>query len=610
MQLRHDAWVIRRGLWIILLGTVISAGATYAISKYIVTPVYQISALIQVNGPVSASNNTIYSNEELALNYSLLVTTNDVLQVVAQHIPGESISQLKKAVSASPLAGSSIIEIRAQANDPQLAAKIANEVAKDFIQLQVAKATAGLQARANTLSQNLATAKASVDMAQAQLTALQKAHAPADKIAHENDILSSSQQNYNQLLGSYQQIQLQEQQADGVLKQIQQATPPDTPLSPQPMLNTIIAASLGLLLMVVLVLVLDWADITIKTPEDVAQLARLEPLGSIPLSKRPLLLIDQPGASAAAEDALEQALAIISASFNALKRSQRVLLVTGLRRGAGASTTVANLAIWLAQSGKRVLLVDANLRWPSLHKIFHSSNERGLVYSLPDVYQFHAGMLHSWLGQWATHVPNLWLLPSGPVPAHPPAILRSPELRALVRWLLGGDQMVPGRMTGGIVDIIIFDTASLQEGADTVTLAPITDSTVLVVEAGKEQYETLNKAQATLQRLGSPVLGVIVNRQTAKHRSYFYADYLHKNTIATESSSQRNAIEPSMWMERTLSPGTPVSAVQAIGNDQAGSTLQLMMPLDGGGSGHGEPIAAIRPFTLRSNQQHQEGDRT
>jgi hypothetical protein len=97
-------------------------------------------------------------------------------------------------------------------------------------------------------------------------------------------------------------------------------------------------------------------------------------------------------------------------------------------------------------------------------------------------------------------------------------------------------------------------------------LAPLTDATLLVVEAGKEQRETLEKARAMLQRLGAPILGVAINRQQAKHRSYFYVDHSQGSPVrAEESAPAKTLIEPDRLVEPSLPSDTPplVSAVPA-----------------------------------------------
>ena len=346
--------------------------------------------------------------------------------------------------------------------------------------------------------------------------------------------MNTYQLNYNSLLTSYNDMELQKAIMARSVTIAQSATPPAQPLGSRKLLNTGIAAAMSLLLMVVLVLLLDWVDATVKTPEDVAQLALLEPLGSIPLrTENPKLTSNL----SLDDNRLESAFAIINTNFHALNTGQRSLLITSLHPRTGSTTVATRLAIALAQSGTRVLLIDAHLRKPELHTLFHLSNTRGLATCQADVQllQKQPDQVYNWLNQWETNEPDLWLLPAGSMTGSPTAILRSRELRKLVGWLLQEPFVSADRKMSAPVDIIIFDTSALEEEADTITLASLCDSSILVVEAGKERKETLKKAQATLQRLGAPVLGVVVNRQKASHRPYLYINQPQQGVFPAES---------------------------------------------------------------------------
>ncbi|HEU5228205.1 MAG TPA: Wzz/FepE/Etk N-terminal domain-containing protein, partial [Ktedonobacteraceae bacterium] len=348
----HYAWVIRHWFRLILLGVAICTAATFAISL-MVSPVYQASALIKVHGNSPSNTSDVFSDQALAVSYSLLITSPDVLQASVQKLPGVTVGQLQSVVSDSPVDSTQLIEVRAQANDPQQAANIANTVVNVFIQLQVTKESNRLQAMAAGVSANMTTAKTDLDAAQNKLQALQNAHAPADSIAYQRSQVDAYQENYNALLTNYSQVQEQQLHVSDMLTVAQVAIPPEKPVSPQILLNTIIAALTGLLLMVIFVLLLDWADTSIKTADDIVRLTALEPLGNIPLSKEAasavasniLLLRD-----AAVDDALISAWT----NFEALSTGQRLIMMTGMQSNSGVSTIAARLAILQAQSGKRV----------------------------------------------------------------------------------------------------------------------------------------------------------------------------------------------------------------------------------------------------------------
>ncbi len=558
--LRHYIWVIRHWLWLILLGMFITTGITYFVNKHI-TPVYQANALIQVNGTGNPNSDDVFSRQAVALTYSLLVTDTDVLQAATQKVPGVSVSQLKKTVSDSPLDNSQIIEIRSQSDNPQKAADIANAVATTFIQIESTQTHTRLKNTESQLAKSLATTKQTINADEALLASLQQAHTSQDQITHQQDVLATDQANYNSLLTSYNTVQQEDIQSAGILGIAQTATAPETPTSPQTVLNTVIAALMSLLLMLVLVLLLDWLDATIQTPEDVAHLAMLEALGTVPFSAHPQLLDGSTQQGVVRDSAVEETFTILGTSFDTLSKGQHAVMVTGVRPGAGTSTIAANLALSLAWAGKRVLLIDANLRRPTLHTMFHQSNTKGLTTSLGDVNRFRKDVVLPWLNQWSTTTPNLWLLPAGPITNDPTMVMRSPELQRLVGWVLRKNQSYIDNDTSGVVDFIIFDAPTLKESADAVALSNVTNGTVLVVEAGKERKETLDNAVAVLQRLSSPLLGVIVNRQKAKHRSYFYVNRRRQDVVATENplvvAEFPSSAKPTSLLDMPSVPTTP-----------------------------------------------------
>src|SRR5579885_30163 len=111
----HYGWVIRHWSRLILLGALGCTVATFAISSMI-PPVYQASAMIKVHESVASSSGDVFSDQALAVSYSLLITSTDVLQATAQKLPGLTVNQLQNIVSDSPLDSTQLIEVRAQAN--------------------------------------------------------------------------------------------------------------------------------------------------------------------------------------------------------------------------------------------------------------------------------------------------------------------------------------------------------------------------------------------------------------------------------------------------------------------------------------------------------------
>ncbi len=529
--LQHYAHIIRQHIVFILLGIALCTSTTGIISLCI-PPVYQAKTLLKVNTITTNNNNDVSSAQAVAVDYALLVSSPEVLQAVAKKLPGLTIDKLQQIISDAPVANTQIIEIRAQADNPQLAADRANTVANIFIQQQATKETNRLQDAANQITQHIAAARLDLDTAQAYLNVLQNSHATPASIAQQQSLVDTDQANYGLLLTDYSQLQVQKLQAATTLSIAQAAQAPDQPISPQTMTNMLLAAAMSLLLMLLLVLLLDWLDTTIKTEEDVINLTGLTPLGCIPLgpkaeSSELLNLAAESNAS------VREALNMLGTNLNMHLKGPHFLLVSGKHAGVGVTTITTYLAISLARAGIKVLLLDTNLHRPLLHEVFHASNANGLSNRIGDIKRFQeqpALYPHNWLHHWKTPITNLWLLPAGPptnISAN--ASLWIQELRQLKGWLLG-EQQTTKNGNAPLVDLILCDTAPIGEGNDTYTLSMIADGIIMVIEAAKEQKETLCNTHS--RHLKAPILGVVINRQKAGQTTYYYTNQHSTETTA------------------------------------------------------------------------------
>lgn len=541
---KHFCWLLRRRLRLIGIGTAIGTCTTLIISLCIL-PVYQASAMILVNSMAVTGNTDVYSDQALALSYTSLATKDDVLRAAVQQLPGTSVTQLRQAISSEPVNGLPVIEIRARTSSAQQAANEANGVANVFIHLLVARTRQDLLGQEHQLSQNLQAQRSSVDAAQARLSILQQLHASASTIAHQRTQLDSDQARYNALLDDYHQLQQREAQVNNELTVSRSATVPTQSQGPNVWLNTVIALFASLWALFLWVLVQDWLDDTVKTDEDVRNLAAITPLGSIPLCESKL-----PNVSPSPimhHEQIEDAFVAIGASVRANRRAIRSLLVTGLRPGVGVSTTAVHLALSLARAGMRILLIDANLRRPALQDMFQGSGSVTLVNCLAEMQMFHEQIsdhLSELFSRWKTANPHLWVLPAGPVSSYPSSILDVPELAAFVQALLDYKQ------NGQAIDMIIFDTAPLHAGSDGLAVAAVADATLLVADAGKQRGEALREAGIIVERVHAPVLGAVVNRHHSGQHAYFYI-----RRSAEEPG--RHCYEEDTTLTQTMLPETP-----------------------------------------------------
>jgi capsular exopolysaccharide synthesis family protein len=180
--------------------------------------------------------------------------------------------------------------------------------------------------------------------------------------------------------------------------------------------------------------------------------------------------------------------------------------VTSAHPGEGKTSVTVNLAITLAQTGHRVLLVDADLRKPRLHSIFSCSNERGLSNYLAD-----AGT--PWPEPVATHVDNLFLIPSGPLPPNPADLLDSERFVGVQK-----------EMEAQGFDQIVYDSPPVLAVADPAIIAGRSDAVVIVAQAGATSRDGLGHAVARLRRVTTRIVGGVLNRADRDLQASYYGD--------------------------------------------------------------------------------------
>ena len=179
--------------------------------------------------------------------------------------------------------------------------------------------------------------------------------------------------------------------------------------------------------------------------------------------------------------------------FSSLDRALETLVVTSAAPGDGKSTTLANLAVTMSQGEKRTILVDADLRKPSLHKLFGVSNNQGLTtMAVEDSALAEPPLVE-------TGLDNLWLLPSGPLPPNPAEILGSRRMEEIITALKAR------------ADVVLFDAPPAIVVTDAAVLGTKVDGVLLVIRAGKTRREHAQRAKELLERVKVRVVGAVLN---------------------------------------------------------------------------------------------------
>ncbi|WHY80230.1 CpsD/CapB family tyrosine-protein kinase [Neobacillus sp. WH10] len=189
--------------------------------------------------------------------------------------------------------------------------------------------------------------------------------------------------------------------------------------------------------------------------------------------------------------------------YSTVDKNVRTLMVTSSGPGEGKSTTVANLAVTFAQQGKKVLLVDADMRKPTVHYTFNQTNTFGMTSVLTKQVSLEEAISE-------TSVENLSVLTSGPIPPNPSELLSSKSMEQIFQ------------SSEELFDIILFDTPPLLAVTDAQILANRCDGTVLVVYSGKTEKDQLLKAKELLDSAQSNLLGVVVNNKKIQDTNYYY----------------------------------------------------------------------------------------
>jgi capsular exopolysaccharide synthesis family protein len=498
--------ILRRRKRVVAAVVVVVVGATLAFS-YLQTPVYRASAevLLQpTSDPFSQS-----SGQPLDVNQ----VQTEIQVVTSQPVQDKVRSQLGSApaISAVPVGQTDVIDIRADNTSAARAAQVANAYANAYIDVRRTQQVDNLLAAAAQIKAKVADLQKQIDFLDAEA-----AKAPSDQvasIASRRDDLVTEQDAFNQKLN---ETDVESQLQSGGAQLAAQAATPSAPIRPRPKRDAAIALAVGLLAGVGLAFLIERHDDSIKSQDDLERAGHghVPTLGLIPAvsgwknpeEERVVSLLDPRSPTTEAYRSLRT-----SIQFLGLDHPVHVLQITSPSASEGKTTTLANLGVALASTGRRVILISSDLRRPRIDRFFGLNDTVGLTSVILGEVPLAAAI------QRVPDVDGLSILAAGTSPPNPSELLgsaRAGEVFAALR-----DDF----------DMVLLDSPPVLPVTDAAVLSAQADATLLVATAGKTRRRDFGRAVELLHQVDAPLVGSVLNGvSTASGYGYGYGYYRYE----------------------------------------------------------------------------------
>jgi capsular exopolysaccharide synthesis family protein len=555
MELRQYVNVLLKWWWLILASVIVAGASAYFATKatpntYVSRTTIMVGQLIPVTPNSSTGSGDFGSAQtisQIGQVYSDLATREPVLQDVlkAVGLPWDW-TVLQGMVQSRVVPGTTFIEISVTDTDPQRTKVLADEVANQLILRSTAAPDPETRKALQFMQTQLDDLQTKVEKAQSEMTRLDDVISKATsarQIQDARDQQTNLQAQINTWRATYAQLYANlQQRSPNYLTVIEAAQLPSRPTGPRLVDNMLLAAAIGLVLSAAGAFLLEYIDDTIHSPEDVRAELGLATMGSIAIMKgkdypSKLMPLRQP------RSPVSEAYRMLRANlqFTNIDHPLHTLVVTSCGPLEGKSITSANLSIVMAQSGKRVILVDADLRRPTQQRVFNLKGAVGLTTLLLDP----ALQLDQVLQP--SGITDLMVLTSGLIPPNPSELLSSKRMADVTTALCER------------ADLVIFDSPPTLAISDAPVLSTRSDGVLLVVQAGRTRRAAAKQAKEALTAVGANLIGVVLNRLSIHSTSYY-----HYYSAADESGpSARRGIFPRLKLRRTRphvkkSPALPI----------------------------------------------------
>ena len=529
--------------WLIVATALLGLLAAVLVNV-LMRPVYEATALMMINqenagkledspyGNFASMEDYYRTQYQLLESRSLLESVYKQLDLRQYEEFSKGIASLRKAIKIDPVTRSRLVNVRVRSYDATLATEIANALANTFVQenisnrismgqdiiraLESTETNEEDQELLNSMPQvvnsdfikSLKQQEASLERTWAQLSAKYTPQHP-EVISVKRQLVATKAQIATETRRLVQsiKIELSGQFSGNNIRIVDPAIVPPVPVLPRKLINLIIGLFGGALLGLLLAMLMEFMDQTIKTSEDLEKKLSLPYLGFVPQEK--LKKKESEYASMLKEGNLlfpENIRNIRTMlDFTLTGGNHGAFLISSSMQGEGKSNLSANLAVALAQSGKKTLLIDGDLRRSRLHKVFKLSPDKGLS-NIWD--RDHAKADYASNVQPVADVPNLFVMTAGHRPPNPTDLLNTPKLADFVTW------------TEQHYDQIIVDCPAILPVADTMLWGKYIACTIFVIKYGKTTVRSTKMALNKLQKAGIKVLGVVIGHYKPQGLSY------------------------------------------------------------------------------------------
>jgi capsular exopolysaccharide synthesis family protein len=435
------------------------------------------------------------SQRETATNLKLVSVDQVAVRTAqAMDVPGLTPSDVREAITVTPEGESELIAIEATDTSPVLAARIANEFAKQYINFSRDEE------------------KAKIEQAKSLVEAQLEELSLADQEGAAGEVLDRR----------IRQLEALAAIQTGKAELAQPATVPSSPSSPRTTRNVALGLLLGILLGVGLALGREQFDRRLRDLEDVEELLRLPVLGTIPRSKA---IADRgAGAELTPTGAEGEAFRMLRASLHYFNVDSTVksILITSAAAQDGKTTVAWNLALSEARAGTKVLYIEADLRRPTLAAALGLSDHDGLSLVLAGISE-PKGALRN------TH--GVDLLTAGPLPPNPAELIESKRMDELLKWAEREYERV------------IIDTPPSAVVADAVPLFSHVGGVAVVVRLQKSPREPIEQLKDQLANTRAPVLGIVINGIEAPTDTTYYRGQTATGPFATKAPGAQRPIQ-------------------------------------------------------------------